>query len=245
MRTFGIERERFISNAQGQIVSAIGKLLPRTHKIAHERRVPEDLFGFELFAGQIEDRTLPCYDIVSLREALVANDDMLLGAASELGLIFDHSEFVEEERVVAFEVNPFDERHQKIWASLSHERRVAASVVASIHIHISVSGEEAVRILNLCRKNTVEHLISVGDHSGFRRINAYRTMAETDGIPPTFSGFSEVMSYITSKGGEKDVWDLVRFKPSTDTVEFRMFGATPSIDEIIGYVNACRDISEI
>src|SRR3990167_1222628 len=171
MRTFGIERERFISNAQGQIVSAIGKLLPRTHKIAHERRVPEDLFGFELFAGQIEDRTLPCYDIVSLREALVANDDMLLGAASELGLIFDHS--------------------------------------------------------------------------GFRRINAYRTMAETDGIPPTFSGFSEVMSYITSKGGEKDVWDLVRFKPSTDTVEFRMFGATPSIDEIIGYVNACRDISEI
>jgi len=245
MKTFGVERERFIVNAQGKIVPAISELLPRVYQIARERGMPEKQFGFELFAGQIEDRTPPCRDMAEVRKALVANDEVLLKAASELDLAFDHSEFAEEERVVAFEVNPFDKRHQKIWASIPHERRVAASVVAAVHVHISVSDEEAVQILNLCRKDIVDRLIFLGDHSGSKRINAYRTMAETDDIPPVFSDFSGVMIYITSKGGEKNVWDLIRFKPSTGTVEFRMFGATPSITEIIGYIDACRGVSEI
>lgn len=243
MRTFGIERERFIVDAHGKIVPTIGELLPRIHQIAHQLGIERKLFSFELFAGQVEDRTPPCRDFAEIKEALSSNDKVVFEAASCLGLSLDNSEFVEEDRVAAFEANPFDERHRRIWATISHERRVAASVVAAVHVHISVNSEEAVQILNLCRKDIIDRLICIGDHSGLRRINAYRMMAETDGVPPMFGGFSEVMDYITSKGGERNVWDLVRFKPSTETIEFRMFGATSNVDEIIGYIQACRDIS--
>lgn len=245
MRTFGIERERFIMNVQGKIVPAIGKLLPLVHRIANKQGLPESRFSFELFAGQIEDRTPPCPNLEAIKATLLANDGVLLEAARNLGLAFNHSEFVDEEMVVAFEVNPFDERHQQIWASIPNDRRIAASVVAATHIHVSVTDEEAVRILNLCRKNVIDRLVSLGDHSCLKRINAYRTMAETDGVPPVFASFSEVMEYIASKGGEKNVWDLVRYKPSTKTMEFRMFGATQSIEEILGYVKACQDVSGV
>jgi len=245
MRTIGIERERFIINAQSKIVPAIGELLPRVHQIARERGMSESLFGFELFAGQIEDRTPPCHNLKAVKEALLANDAVLLQAANDLGLAFDHSEFVEEERVVAFEVNPFDERHKRIWASIPNDRRIAASVVAAVHVHISASNEDAVRILNLCRKDIVDRLISVGDHSYLKRINAYRIMAETDGVPPLFADFLRLIEYIASKEGERNVWDLVRYKPSTKTVEFRMFGATQSVRKILEYIKACLDVSGI
>ena len=245
MRSFGIERERFIVNSNGKIVPAIGELLPRVHQIAKQQGVSEKLFSFELFAGQIEDRTPPCRNTQTIKDALVANDEILLEAANDLGLSLDYSEFIEESRVIAFEVNPFDNRHQNIWADLPRERRVAASIVAAVHVHIAVSNEEAVKILNLCRKDIIDNLVRIGDHSNFRRINTYRIMAETDGVPPIFANFSELIDYIASRGGEKNVWDLVRFKPSTRTIEFRMFGATPNVVEVIGYVQACRDISGV
>ncbi len=245
MRTFGIERERFIVNSTGKIVPAIGKLLPRIHQVAKQQKVPEKLFSFELFAGQVEDRTPPCKNMKEIKDALEINDDIMLKAANDLGLLFDHSEIIKESRIAGLEVNPFSSRHYNIWASISHERRLAASIVAAVHVHVSVSNEEAVEIINLCRKNVINSLVRIGDHSNFRRINAYRIMAEDDGIPPMFSSFSEITEYIVSKGGEKNVWDLVRFKPSTGTIEFRMFGATPSIKEIVGYIQACCDLSEI
>ena len=94
MRTFGIERERFITNAQGKIVPAIGKLLPLVHRFAGERGLSEDMFSFELFAGQIEDRTPPCRNLGEIEAALLTNDKILIEAANIFGLRFDHSEFI-------------------------------------------------------------------------------------------------------------------------------------------------------
>lgn len=241
-KTIGIERERFIADSEGRIVSAIGTLLPEVWKEAGKQGVPEDLFTYELFAGQIEDRILPCRSLDEARESLLRNDRIMSAAASRLGLAYDYSEAVEADRIASLEVNPFDARHKQIWQSISPERRLSASIVAAVHVHISAAEDEAVRILNVCRPNVVDSLIRIGDHSGFRRINAYRGMAQTDGVPPVFSEFSGLMDYIGSKGGEKNVWDLVRYKPSTKTVEFRMFGATQSVDEAIGYVNACCEL---
>ena len=245
MRTFGIERERFIVDSQGNVVPAIGTLLPQVHRIASEKQMSEDLFTFELFAGQIEDRTHPCVGLDGVRTALIANDAVLLESSKRLGLTLDCSEFVEKERVTAFEVNPFDRRHQEIWKSIPTDVQIAASVVAAVHVHISVSEKEAVRVLNLCREEAVNYLIDVGDHSSLRRIKAYREMAGTDGVPPIFTSFEEVMLYISSKGGEKNVWDLIRYKPCTKTVEFRMFGATDDVEEVLGYIKACCYVSKI
>ena len=246
MRTFGIERERFIINVQKKVVSAIDDLLPRVHQIAREQGISSNLFTYELFAGQIEDRTPPCSDFKKLQKALLINDGILLEAANGLELSYDNSEFIEKNRVVAFEVNSFDKRHQEIWTSISNDKKIAASIVAAIHVHISVFDEtEVVRVLNICRKKIINELIRIGDHSNLKRIKNYQTMAGTNCIPPKFVNFLEVMEYIASKGGEKNVWDLVRYKASTKTIEFRMFGATPNIKEIIGYVRACQNVFKI
>jgi hypothetical protein len=230
---------------QGQIVPQIGILLPKVHELARKNGLPESLFSYELFAGQIEDRTLPYGSLEELERALIVNDKIMSEAASQLGLAFDCSEFMEPSRIADLEVNPFDLRHKTIWRSASLERRTAASIVAAVHIHISATEDEAVKLLNFCRLDVVDKLIAIGDHSNRRRINAYRAMAETEGVPPIFSSFAEVLEYINARGGEKNVWDLVRYKQSTQTIEFRMFGATQKVQEVIGYVSACVDIAEI
>lgn len=238
--TVGIERERFIvSCANNKVVPVIGTLLPKVQKKAEERGLSQSLFHYELFAGQIEDRTLPCESLSSLREALMANDAIMNEVAKQDGLRFDFSEVIEENQISSLEVNPFDQRHQGIWQSISSERRLAASVVAAVHVHLAVSEDMAVAVLNACRKERIDHLVKIGDHSNGKRMVAYTTMAQTNGIPPTFSNFQEVMKNIGERGGEKNVWDLVRYKPSTKTIEFRMFGSTESVDEVIGYVRAC------
>lgn len=241
--TIGVERERFIvSRVDNKIVPAIGILLPKVQNTAEKRGLPASLFGYELFAGQIEDRTLPCDSLPMLKDALVINDSVMEEVASQDGLAFDFSEFVEESQIASLEVNPFDQRHQKIWQSISPERKLAASIVAAVHIHLAVTEEMAVRLMNVCRKETIERLSKIGDHSNGKRMIAYATMAQTDGIPPIFSDFEKVGKYIDEHGGEKNVWDLVRYKPSTRTVEFRMFGATKSVEEVIGYAIACLEL---
>ena len=246
MRTHGIERERFIMDINsGQIVPEIGALLLKVQEIAKENGLPKELFTYELFAGQIEDRTLPCSNLKELGIALKVNDQIMLEAANQLGLAFDHSEIVEVSRITSLEVNSFDSRHKGIWKSISLERKIAASVVAATHIHISVSKDEIVDLLNLCREDIIDSLIDIGDHSNYKRIDSYRAMAGTKGIPPTFSSFAKLMDYINAKGGEKDVWDLVRYKPSTGTIEFRMFGSTQSVKEVLRYVKACLNIFKI
>ncbi|OGM00440.1 hypothetical protein A2480_04275 [Candidatus Uhrbacteria bacterium RIFOXYC2_FULL_47_19] len=245
MRTLGIERECFIIDSSGSVVPAIGKLLPRVFLVAERIGVPQNLFSFELFAGQIEERTPPCRNFEEIKKTLSINGRILSAAISSLGLSFDYSEFVEEHKVGVFEVNPFDRRHRDIWSAMSLEKRVAASVVAAVHVHISVSKDEVVRVLNLCREETVNRLVHLGDHSRLRRMTAYRIVSGTDGIPPEFDDFSEVMNYISSQGGEKNVWDLVRYKPSTGTIEFRMFGTTSSVDEIVEYIRVCRDLFDL
>lgn len=244
MRTFGIERERFITDCDGTIIPAIGELLPYVHCVASEYGFSTDMFTFELFAGQIEDKTPPCSNFEEIRDALSLNDRVLIEASKRLGFLFDYSEFVDVKKVKSFQVNPFDQRHSTIWSSITNDMRIAASIVAGIHVHISVTCDEAVRILNSCRKEVIDQLIQIGDHSGLKRINSYLLMAGTNGVPPKFDDFTDLTKYIASKGGEKNVFDFVRYKPSTGTVEFRMFGATESLEEILGYVKACQDIVE-
>lgn len=242
--TIGIERERFIIRlSDGMIIPAIKDLLPVAQEIVRERGMSPDLFGYELFAGQIEDRTPPCRSLEDLRRALIFNDQILEEVSLRDGLGFDFSEFAEEFQITELIVNPFDQRHQKIWESISHERRLAASRVAAIHVHIAVGDvQHAINLLNLCDEETINRLIKIGDHSYGKRIAAYRAMSQSQGIPPKFFTTNELLKYIKDNGGERNVWDLVRYKPKTGTIEFRMFGTTKCIEEIIKYVDMCLDL---
>lgn len=239
METFGIERERFITNKNNEITPEIGILLPKVIAIARNRLIDESRFTYELYAGQIEDRTAVCNSLKHLRESLIENDSILDEAASLLGLSYECSEYVDGSRLTDLRPNPFNSRHQTIFENISLDQRIAASQVAAVHIHIGVDKENIVRCLNVDR-NKLYKLIKLGDHSNGKRIEAYSTMAGKQQFPPIFDSVEEVMKYIESKGGEKNVYDLIRYKPSTRTIEFRMFGITDNIDEIINYTRECK-----
>lgn len=242
-RTIGVERERFIINeVSRKIVNAIDTLLPEVRKSAVRRGLSPNLFGYELFAGQIEDRTPVCDSLPGLQRVLDVNDKILSEAGKSIGLDFCFSEFVEENEIGTLEVNPFDVRHQKIWEAISQERRLAASRVIATHVHIGVSQAEALKLFSICNKDVVSILASLGDHSNGKRMVAYKAMAQTDGCLPKFHTFNDLLAYIEDHGGEKNVWDLVRYKPSTKTMEFRMFGSTPNVEEVIEYAKACLQL---
>ena len=149
-RTIGVERERFIISATSRkIVNAIDILLPEVRKNAVLKGMSESLFGYELFAGQIEDRTPVCDSLLALKNALEANDGILSESAKNVGLDFCFSEFAEKDEIGILEVNPFDGRHQKIWENISQERRLAASRVIATHVHIGVSPGEALNLFSI------------------------------------------------------------------------------------------------
>ena len=212
------------------------------NRIAQERGISPQLFGYELFAGQIEDRTPPCESLNGLRESLVVNDDILEQAALQYGLGFDFSEFAEHYQIKDLVVNPFDQRHKEIWNSISQERRLAASRVTAVHVHIATTPAQAVSLINLCDKDIVGRLSEIGDHSNGKRLAAYKIMTQVESISPRFSDVDELLKYIQKHGNERNVWDLVRYKPSTQTTEFRMFGTTEDIEEIVGYVEICLNL---
>jgi len=63
----------------------IGDLLPAAWKEAKKQGLPESLFTYELFAGQVEDRTLPCDSLVDLRMALEKNDEIIFWSCQNVG----------------------------------------------------------------------------------------------------------------------------------------------------------------
>jgi len=240
-RTLGIEREWFIMR-NGNIVAGVGDVLPKLWEIVETRGFNKSQFGYELFAGQIEDRTEPVPCTESLIDSLKKNEALLKEIGESLGLHFVCKDFVTEEELGELVVNPFDQRHKSIWAEITRERKVAASQVAAIHIHVSVTPEEAVQILNYCRRSVIDRLAKMGDFSQGKRLNAYRVMAKVYGDSPVFKDVDHLMKYIKDSGGERDVWDMVRYKPSTGTVEFRMFGATGDLEKIKSFVCAVQEV---
>ncbi len=240
-RTLGIEREWFITK-NGKIAPEIGSLLPQLKKECRNRSLSVDRFCFELFAGQVEDRTPPAKTKACLIEALRENEYLLKETAAKIGLDLLCADFIEENILGTLIVNPFDARHQEIWNNLSHERKVAASQVAAIHLHIKVTIDEAVKILNYCRKEVLDELCQIGDFSNGARLKAYRDMAGTYGESIIFSDANHLLSFINSKGGEKNVWDMIRYKISTGTIEFRMFGSTSDYNKIENFILCCEEV---
>lgn len=240
-RTIGIEREWFITK-DGKVSPLIDILLPELKLECKKRSISEDRFGFELFAGQVEDRTPPAHSKELVFAYLKENEILLRKTGGKLDLDFLCVEYLERKDLGELLVNSFDCRHASIWKEIDEDRKVAASQVAAIHVHFKISPEEAVKVLNYCRKEIIDSLCIVGGPSNMTRISAYRNMAGTYGDPNIFQDSEHLLSFIEEKGGEKNVWDLVRYKISTGTIEFRMFGATDNYDKIADYISSSEEI---
>lgn len=240
-RTMGIEREQFITK-DGIVVPAIATLLPALKKECRRRGLSEERFSFELFAGQIEDRTPPAPTEEMLMVHLLENEAILETVGKSLDLGYACREYLPEAALGQLIANPFEVRHQEIWNRISRAKRVSASQVAAIHIHFSATAEEAVSVLNYCRADVIDGLSRLGDSSSGARLEAYRAMAQVYGDSPLFLDTGRLLTYIEGSGGEKNVWDLVRYKPSTGTIEFRMFGTTADHALIRRYIAAAQEV---
>ena len=250
-RKVGIERERFIVDPKTgrknpvtgeidartcQIVSRIDDLLPEVWKVADERRIPRERFMYEGYAGQIEDKTDPFTVLDEIRRQLIENDMILDEAASKLGLAYDFTEYVEEERLENLNCNTINERHIQLWKEKDREKWILPVCrIIGVHVNIETTDDETVKIFKQGRP-MIDSLCRIGDHSDLKRVKTWDTIMQRPAYPPSFNNYEEILTYTRAKGGAKNVWDLIRYKPDLQVTEFRMFGATPSVDEVIDYI---------
>lgn len=250
----GVEREYFITNSEGVIVPKAKQILDYAgvdYYPAWEDyfpdRIQDERFGYELSACQIESRTFPCQITELGKELVVGQRDLeeYLCQASRKGGIKLNLSCVE----VAPETMPLDVypdpsgRYQKIVKKMPREILLAACRVIGTHVHIGMPDHEtALRVYNSAIKH-VDELCKLGDKSNGERLEIYKIVAP-DFMPPSYSDWQVFYETAVKKGFDSDprkCWNLIRISKH-GTIEFRMFGTTDDLDEIIKWAEKCHSI---
>lgn len=248
-RTIGLEKECFITDGNGNIVPLVDILLPYAQSIAPKHGLYPTQFSPEPFAGQFEMKTTIAKDLDDLMNQLEALWNFLQIISQSQNCSFLCTPYVTEEQLGKLVVNTLNKRHTRLWNEVwNHAQRVAASQVAAINIHIGVTLEEAVNVLNYCNANLyIIMQLSKIDQSNIalnnQRLDSYRFAANCDGVPPYFAGTNTLLKYLKEKG-EGNIWDLIRYKKSTGTIEFRMFGSTNDLTVVKSMTHSCLDVVE-
>lgn len=241
----GIERECFIVDVRGNIVPLAVSVIEHVTKngwctgLSDERVSAGSLIGYELSACQIETRTNPCH-VEDLSKALRAPSMGLRSALRELGLSPRYQEVAPDDMPLDVYPDPTG-RYAQISASMSREKLLAACQVAGTHVHVGMPDHDtALRVYN----GVIQHcgkLCQEGDGSNGRRLEIYRKVAE-DRDPPPYVDWENFCLAAESKGFAKnprDCWTLIRISVH-GTIEFRMFGTTPSLPLIEHWARSCH-----
>ncbi|MEN9922049.1 MAG: hypothetical protein RL097_325 [Candidatus Parcubacteria bacterium] len=232
----GIEREAFLrSMKSGQIVprsQALCELLVKKGRFLER-------FGPELSACQIESRTTPVKHS-RLSVHLLVLDQYLRASAETLGLQIAYEEVAPADMSTA--VYP-EKRYQQIAEVLPLESLLAACRVAGTHVHVGMPDfETALRVYNVVIRHA-EELCLRGDGSGGERMRLYQIVAGKCN-PPVVSSIEELFSLAQEQGFAHNLrnwWSLIRIT-RYGTIEFRMFGSTPSIGKIVGWAKRCHEL---
>lgn len=227
----GVERECFLLR-NGQIAPIAPEIIPG---------IDHPAVGYELSACQLEYRIGP----VALCE-VHANIERMerLIFASENCLGFRHN-FIE----VAPDDMPLDVypdpngRYQKIAVGMSREVLLAACQVTGTHIHIGMpSHDVALRTYNRVVSHC-ERLCELGDGSHKQRLMLYRKI-EPNPAPHQYDSWEHFYEVACERGFEqnpRNCWDLIRISRH-GTIEFRMFGATNDIGQIVSWAQECHAV---
>jgi len=227
----GVERESFLTDEEGNISPIAPKVL--------ERLGINDQFGYELSACQLEDRVGPV-ELVSLKSALIENDSAIEGVQMELGFRRVFHEVAPSDMPLDIYPDPTG-RYQEITKNMPHEILLAACRVAGVHVHIGMPDHEsALRVYNQVRRDS--HLLcNLGDKSKGERLAIYKIM-EPDFDPPHYESWEDFYGEAVRKGFVHDprkCWHIIRLSVH-GTIEFRMFGSTSSISEIVRWATICH-----
>ncbi len=200
-----------------------------------------DEFGYELSACQIESRIGPC-QLCQIKAALEKNHEKLRSILSDLNLSSLHCEVGPVDMPLDVYPDPSG-RYQRITADMPREILLAACRVIGTHVHIGMPDyETALRVYNYVIRHFTE-LCEIGNGSFGERLAIYRQMAP-DYEPKPYASWEEYHLTALKKGFEEDprkCWTLIRISVH-GTIEFRMFGATDSIERICSWAKRCHEL---
>lgn len=231
----GVERE-------SHLLDRAGNIAPLAHQALQVLDDPVR-FGYELSACQLEERTPPCKDIEELEGALLANDHAISIAERVIGFRRAHEEVAPEDMPLDVYPDPTG-RYQRIVEHMPREILSAACRVIGTHIHIGMPDHEtALRTYDHVVGHN-ESLCAMGDGSVGERLRLYRLVAGETATPQPFGSW-EVFHAFGSKHGflhdPRKCWSLIRMSVH-GTIEFRMFGATHSIEQVLAWARYCLSL---
>ena len=177
-----------------------------------------------------------------IKDWLKESEDFLCLVDRRLNTYRRHVELASED--MPFDIYPDPTgRYQRITANMPAEILHAACRVAATHIHVGMPDlATAVRVYNNVVTHTDE-LIMSGDGSSGKRMKLYSIMAPRY-RPEPLASESEFYERACTHGFVNDprtCWTLIRISIH-GTIEFRMFGATDSIDRIVGWALRCHEL---
>jgi len=229
----GVERECFTCDRTGKIV-------PLAHKVLASVKKGTE-FGYELSASQVETRVGPCL-LEKLHNHLGERDMQLNTAFADNNLFALHAEVAPEDMPLDVYQDPTG-RYQEITKNMPREILSAACRVAATHIHVGMRDHNmALRVYNDVIRHCDE-LCEMGDGSHGERLSIYKQMAP-DYEPKPYASWGEYHQVALAKGFAEDprkCWTLIRISVH-GTIEFRMFGATGSIDCIAKWAGRCHSL---
>jgi len=227
----GIERERFLSTANGTLVPYAEKFLTQ---------LDNPKWTYELSACQVEDRTTPLYNIKEIKGALKENDCDGKTVARQLGLKLLTIEVAPKNMSLAVYPTP---RYLRIKSQITQERLRAACRVTGTHLHFGMPDiKTAIQVSNLLRKY-LDYFCKLGSHSNSERLQIYKTMA-VHWEPPYYQSSQHFFEIARKEGfvkNPRDCWHLIRISIH-GTVELRMFGVTENLDEVCKWIKIVRKI---
>ncbi len=255
----GFEREDFILGESGKIVPMAYEILSgidnrgifevgQTGEIWTCPSIPSrwhpvkpGTFAYELSASQIESRIGPCA-LKDLRWKLEEVESLLI-------LLLKYKRC----KPLRVEVGPANMpldvypdptgRYQKITKNMPREILLAACRVIGTHVHIGMPDHDtALRVYNHVIRYLAE-LCEAGNGSFGERLAIYKQMAPNY-EPKPYASWDEYYQTALAQGFAEDprkCWTLIRISMH-GTIEFRMFGATDSIERIVKWATRCHEL---
>jgi len=238
----GIEREQFTLDRETQlIIPVVHRYLGHIQSLDSVINQNRFQFGYELSACQLESKIGPC-PLNEIGGWLRESDRILELIDNKLGCSRMHIELAPENMPLDIYPDPTG-RYQKITKNMSREILLAACRVAGTHIHVGMLNmKTAISVYNKVIAHADE-LIKMGDLSLGKRMELYRVMAPRY-YPKPIASADELYQQACAFGFVDDprkCWTLTRISVH-GTIEFRMFDATKSIDQIVEWASHCHKL---
>lgn len=245
----GVERECFITDQSGVIVPKAPLVLAHILENGWTDIIGQpvdgshlaDIVGYELSACQIETRTKPC-SIDEIEAELYWQDQQLSQSLLELGLISEHEEVAPETMPLDVYPDPTG-RYANLAKTMPRDVLLAACRVIGTHVHVGMPDHDTAlhvynRVIEEC-----DSLCHLGDSSGGERLSIYKIVAP-DAKPEKITSWQTFYERAVKQGFVSDprkCWTLIRIS-GHGTIEFRMFGATNSIERIVSWTKRCHEL---